>query len=61
VTDARVKKVYADRVGAREIGETLALFERHLPEVELPAIVAEERWCAFSGRWTARSSTSSRL
>jgi hypothetical protein len=29
---------------ATEIGETLALFERHLPEVELPTIVAEERW-----------------
>jgi RES domain len=29
---------------ATEIGETLALFERHLPEAELPTIVAEERW-----------------
>jgi hypothetical protein len=29
---------------ATEIGETLALFERHLPEVELPIIAAEERW-----------------
>jgi RES domain-containing protein len=29
---------------ATELGETLALFERHLPEAELPVIVSEERW-----------------
>ena len=29
---------------ATELGETLALFERHLPERELPAIVGEGRW-----------------
>lgn len=29
---------------ATEIGETLALFERHLPEPELPEIVAVARW-----------------
>jgi RES domain len=29
---------------ATELGETLALFERHLPEAELPIIVGEERW-----------------
>lgn len=29
---------------ATELGETLALFERHLPEVELPVIVDETRW-----------------
>jgi|SRR5450755_4003011 RES domain len=29
---------------ATEIGETLALFERHLPESELPAVVAISRW-----------------
>lgn len=29
---------------ATELGETLALFERHLPERELPTIVAEGHW-----------------
>jgi hypothetical protein len=29
---------------ATEIGETLALFERHLPENEFPVIVDEDRW-----------------
>jgi RES domain-containing protein len=29
---------------ATELGETLALFERHLPEVELPQIVGVDRW-----------------
>jgi hypothetical protein len=29
---------------ATQIGETLALFERHLPEAELPVIIAEGRW-----------------
>jgi RES domain-containing protein len=29
---------------ATELGETLALFERHLPESEMPIIVAEGRW-----------------
>jgi hypothetical protein len=29
---------------ATEIGETLALFERHLPEVEIPTIQGEQRW-----------------
>lgn len=29
---------------ATQVGETLALFERHLPEAELPTIVAEGRW-----------------
>lgn len=29
---------------ATELGETLALFERHLPETELPTISGEGRW-----------------
>ncbi|HXN36783.1 MAG TPA: RES family NAD+ phosphorylase [Solirubrobacteraceae bacterium] len=29
---------------ATELGETLALFERHLPEHELPVIIGEGRW-----------------
>jgi RES domain-containing protein len=29
---------------ATELGETLALFERHLPETEFPGIVEEGRW-----------------
>lgn len=29
---------------ATGLGETLALFERHLPEAELPRIVQETRW-----------------
>jgi len=29
---------------ATELGETLALFERHLPEAEIPAIAGEGRW-----------------
>ena len=29
---------------ATEMGETLALFERHLPEAELPEIVGVDRW-----------------
>ena len=29
---------------ATELGETLALFERHLPESEFPVIVEEGRW-----------------
>lgn len=29
---------------ATELGETLALFERHLTEAELPRIVGESRW-----------------
>lgn len=29
---------------ATELGETLALFERHLTESELPTIIGAERW-----------------
>jgi RES domain-containing protein len=29
---------------ATEIGDTLALFERHLPEAELPVLISTSRW-----------------
>lgn len=29
---------------ATEIGDTLALFERHLPDVELPVVISRSRW-----------------
>lgn len=32
---------------ATEVGETLALFEQHLPEDELPVLVAETLWAAL--------------
>jgi RES domain-containing protein len=34
---------------ATEIGETLALFERHMPESELPEIVGVARWEGLPG------------